>query len=356
MLPWPPAQARSTQVSRGTPQGPVRTYGLGGRGSRPAPPSWPVPTVSLAGALRQGPQCPSRNRLPRGKAVMPTFQMRERPGGRAAASSGLQSCRSHPPPPPAPGSQDLPHHLFGRGVCAEHRASCFCTSFAQRKPSLGKGLRPESGEKAEHTDPQGQPLLDMLTPPSPQVPQTARHPSEGHQERPQTESFLMREGRKTQAAVGSAGAEAPARAPFPCGPTQQQEGRVPPAGPQSPRPSPVHACPAPARPGHSPARSRMTWSSRGSSEKCGIRLAHSTRVKSCLSAAWQMLVTGSLGWGKGHRGEHRAENAAPDQAPPHALPGSGGSVTPPVTPTSYTPEPANAPPYPTKGTLQMRPS
>ncbi|TNN45441.1 hypothetical protein EYF80_044346 [Liparis tanakae] len=39
----------------------------------------------------------------------------------------------------------------------------------------------------------------------------------------------------------------------------------------------------------------MTWSSRGSSEKWGILLAHSTRVKSCLSAAWQMLVTGSLG-------------------------------------------------------------
>lgn len=38
-------------------------------------------------------------------------------------------------------------------------------------------------------------------------------------------------------------------------------------------------------PGYSPARSRMTWSSRGSSEKCGILLAHSTRVKSCLSAA-----------------------------------------------------------------------
>lgn len=46
-----------------------------------------------------------------------------------------------------------------------------------------------------------------------------------------------------------------------------------------------------------PARRRMTWSSRGSSEKCGILLAHSTKVKSCLSAAWQMLVTGSLVWG-----------------------------------------------------------
>lgn len=43
-----------------------------------------------------------------------------------------------------------------------------------------------------------------------------------------------------------------------------------------------------------PARRRMTWSSRGSSEKWGILLAHSTRVKSCLSAAWQILVTGSL--------------------------------------------------------------
>lgn len=49
-----------------------------------------------------------------------------------------------------------------------------------------------------------------------------------------------------------------------------------------------------------PARSRMTWSSRGSSEKCGILLAHSTKVKSCLSAAWQILVTGSLVW----RGRH----------------------------------------------------
>lgn len=39
----------------------------------------------------------------------------------------------------------------------------------------------------------------------------------------------------------------------------------------------------------------MTWSSRGSSEKWGILLAHSTKVKSCLSAAWQMFVTGSLG-------------------------------------------------------------
>lgn len=48
-----------------------------------------------------------------------------------------------------------------------------------------------------------------------------------------------------------------------------------------------------------PARSRMTWSSRGSSEKCGILLAHSTKVKSCLSAAWQILVTGSLVWGGG---------------------------------------------------------
>lgn len=39
----------------------------------------------------------------------------------------------------------------------------------------------------------------------------------------------------------------------------------------------------------------MTWSSSGSSEKWGILLAHSTRVKSCLSAAWQIFVTGSLG-------------------------------------------------------------
>ena len=39
----------------------------------------------------------------------------------------------------------------------------------------------------------------------------------------------------------------------------------------------------------------MTWSSSGSSEKCGILLAHSTSVKSCLSAAWQIFVTGSLG-------------------------------------------------------------
>lgn len=46
-----------------------------------------------------------------------------------------------------------------------------------------------------------------------------------------------------------------------------------------------------------PARSRMTWSSKGSSEKCGTLFAHSTKVKSCLSAAWQMLVTGSLVWG-----------------------------------------------------------
>jgi hypothetical protein len=57
--------------------------------------------------------------------------------------------------------------------------------------------------------------------------------------------------------------------------------------------------PHPDRPGYSPARSRMTWSSSGSSEKCGILLAHSTRVKSCLSAAWQMLVTGSFGCGRG---------------------------------------------------------
>lgn len=56
--------------------------------------------------------------------------------------------------------------------------------------------------------------------------------------------------------------------------------------------------------GHgSPARRRMTWSSRGSSEKWGMRFAHSTNVKSCLSAAWQMLVTGSFGCsGRGRSG------------------------------------------------------
>lgn len=43
-----------------------------------------------------------------------------------------------------------------------------------------------------------------------------------------------------------------------------------------------------------PARSRMTWSSKVRSEKCGMRLAHSTSVKSCLSAAWHILVTGSF--------------------------------------------------------------
>lgn len=47
---------------------------------------------------------------------------------------------------------------------------------------------------------------------------------------------------------------------------------------------------------HTPARSRITWSSRGRSENWGILLAHSTKVKSCLSAAWQILVTGSLVW------------------------------------------------------------
>ncbi len=47
---------------------------------------------------------------------------------------------------------------------------------------------------------------------------------------------------------------------------------------------------------HIPARSKMTWSSRGRSEKLGILLAHSTRVNSCLSAAWQILVTGSFVW------------------------------------------------------------
>lgn len=40
----------------------------------------------------------------------------------------------------------------------------------------------------------------------------------------------------------------------------------------------------------------MTWSSRGSSEKWGILLAHSTSANSCLSAVWQMLVTASWGW------------------------------------------------------------
>lgn len=45
----------------------------------------------------------------------------------------------------------------------------------------------------------------------------------------------------------------------------------------------------------------MTWSSKGSSEKCGTLFAHSTKVKSCLSAAWQMLVTGSLVWGGGQQ-------------------------------------------------------
>lgn len=43
-----------------------------------------------------------------------------------------------------------------------------------------------------------------------------------------------------------------------------------------------------------PARRRITWSSSVSSEKWGIRLAHSTKVKSCLSAAWHILVTGSF--------------------------------------------------------------
>lgn len=43
-----------------------------------------------------------------------------------------------------------------------------------------------------------------------------------------------------------------------------------------------------------PARSRMTWSSRGNSVKWGMRLAHSTKVNSCLSAAWQMFVTVSF--------------------------------------------------------------
>ena len=85
------------------------------------------------------------------------------------------------------------------------------------------------------------------------------------------------------------------------------------------------ASPSPPRPHHSPARSRMTWSSRGSSEKCGIRLAHSTRVKSCLSAAWQMLVTGSFGCRGGRRAGHSVPEASvltkhsPDQALPHTL-------------------------------------
>ena len=38
----------------------------------------------------------------------------------------------------------------------------------------------------------------------------------------------------------------------------------------------------------------MTWSSSGSSMKCGMRLAQSTNENSCLSAAWQMFVTGSF--------------------------------------------------------------
>lgn len=54
----------------------------------------------------------------------------------------------------------------------------------------------------------------------------------------------------------------------------------------------------------------MTWSSRGSSEKCGILLAHSTRVKSCLSAAWQMFVTGSLGWWR--KEEHKRWVSGPN--------------------------------------------
>lgn len=70
------------------------------------------------------------------------------------------------------------------------------------------------------------------------------------------------------------------------------------------------ASPSPPRPCHSPARSRMTWSSRGSSEKCGIRLAHSTSVKSCLSAAWQMLVTGSFGYSGGIRVGHSVPEAS----------------------------------------------
>ena len=45
---------------------------------------------------------------------------------------------------------------------------------------------------------------------------------------------------------------------------------------------------------HLPALSRMTWSSSGSSVKWGIRFAHSTNVNSCLSAAWQILVTASF--------------------------------------------------------------
>lgn len=43
-----------------------------------------------------------------------------------------------------------------------------------------------------------------------------------------------------------------------------------------------------------PARSRMTWSSKGNSVKWGMRLAHSTNVNSCLSAAWQIFVTASF--------------------------------------------------------------
>ena len=56
-----------------------------------------------------------------------------------------------------------------------------------------------------------------------------------------------------------------------------------------------------------PALRRVTWSSRGSSVKCGILLAHSTNVKSCLSAAWHMLVTGSC-WGFKHNKSFRINN------------------------------------------------
>lgn len=51
----------------------------------------------------------------------------------------------------------------------------------------------------------------------------------------------------------------------------------------------------------------MTWSSRGREEKCGILFAHSTSVNSCLSAAWQMLVTGSFGC-RDHKMHGRAES------------------------------------------------
>ena len=61
-----------------------------------------------------------------------------------------------------------------------------------------------------------------------------------------------------------------------------------------------------------PALRRVTWSSSGSSVKCGILLAHSTNVKSCLSAAWQMFVTGSLCRGGKHQ-EGQKHKRSPEQ-------------------------------------------